>query len=75
MSRMRIVGGTFKGRPLSAPAGRDTRPTSERVREAVFNILLHGVEGFSLDGARVLDVFAGGLGVCGRFCRNGRLGP
>ena len=59
MSRMRIVGGTFKGRPLSAPAGRDTRPTSERVREAVFNILLHGVEGFSLDGARVLDVFAG----------------
>ena len=35
------------------------RPTSDRVREAVFNILAHGVEGFSIDGSFVLDLFAG----------------
>jgi 16S rRNA (guanine966-N2)-methyltransferase len=56
---MRIVGGTRKGRSLVAPAGRATRPTSDRVREAIFNILAHGVADFSLDGARVLDLFAG----------------
>jgi 16S rRNA (guanine966-N2)-methyltransferase len=56
---MRIVGGRFKGRSLASPAGQATRPTSDRVREAIFNILAHGVEGFSLEGARVLDLFAG----------------
>jgi len=35
------------------------RPTSDRVRESVFNILTHGIEGFSLNGARVIDLFAG----------------
>ncbi len=59
MSRMRIVGGMLKGRPLSAPSGQATRPTGERVREAIFNILAHGIEGFSLESARVLDLFAG----------------
>jgi 16S rRNA (guanine966-N2)-methyltransferase len=36
-----------------------TRPTSDRVREAIFNILAHGIEGFSIEGVRVLDLFAG----------------
>lgn len=56
---MRIVGGRFKGHSLASPAGHATRPTSDRVREAIFNILAHGIEGFTLDGARVLDLFAG----------------
>jgi len=56
---MRIVGGKFKGHSLASPADRATRPTSDRVREAVFNILAHGIEGFGLEGARVLDLFAG----------------
>jgi 16S rRNA (guanine966-N2)-methyltransferase len=56
---MRIVGGQFRGRPLAAPADARTRPTSDRVREAIFNILLHGLPGFELKGARVLDLFAG----------------
>jgi 16S rRNA (guanine966-N2)-methyltransferase len=56
---MRIAGGRLKGRPLHAPAGRATRPTSDRVRESVFNVLAHGIEGFELEDARVLDLFAG----------------
>lgn len=56
---MRIVGGRFRGRPIVAPSGTLTRPTSDRVREALFNILAHGIESFSLEGARVLDLFAG----------------
>jgi len=56
---MRIVGGKFKGRSIAASSGQATRPTSDRVREAIFNILAHGMEGFGLDGARVLDLFAG----------------
>jgi 16S rRNA (guanine966-N2)-methyltransferase len=56
---LRIVGGKFSGRTLAAPPGRSLRPTSERVREAVFNILEHGIDGFTIDGARVLDLFAG----------------
>jgi len=56
---MRVVGGTFRGRALAAPQHEGLRPTSDRVREAVFNILLHGVADFSLDGARVIDLFAG----------------
>lgn len=57
--RMRIVGGTFKGRALAAPAGRDTRPTSDRAREAVFNILEHAPWSAGLKGRRVIDLFAG----------------
>jgi 16S rRNA (guanine966-N2)-methyltransferase len=56
---MRIVGGRFKGRSIAAPEGSATRPTSDRVREAVFNILAHGMEGFTLESARVIDLFAG----------------
>jgi 16S rRNA (guanine966-N2)-methyltransferase len=56
---MRIVAGRFRGRPLAAPEGRDTRPTSDRVREAVFNILEHGIADFAIPGIRVLDLFAG----------------
>ncbi len=56
---MRIVGGNLKGRALAGPSGAGLRPTSERTREAVFNILQHGIADFSLSGARVLDLFAG----------------
>lgn len=56
---MRIVGGKHKGRALAAPKGRDTRPTSDRAREAMFNVLAHGVDGPGLDGASVADLFAG----------------
>ncbi len=56
---MRIVGGGLRGRALVAPADRSIRPTSDRVREAVFNILAHGIEGGDLTGARVLDLFSG----------------
>lgn len=56
---MRIVGGTYKGRALAAPPGRDTRPTSDRAREAVFNILEHAAWSPGVDGRRVLDLFAG----------------
>jgi 16S rRNA (guanine966-N2)-methyltransferase len=56
---MRVVGGTFRGRALAAPRHEGLRPTSDRVRESVFNILLHGVQGFTLEGARVIDLFAG----------------
>ena len=56
---MRIAGGRLRNRPLQAPAGRATRPTSDRVREAVFNVLAHGIEGFEFEGARALDLFAG----------------
>jgi len=50
---MRVIAGTLGGRRLRAPAGRATRPTSDRVREALFSML------GELDGARVLDLFAG----------------
>lgn len=58
---MRIVGGKHRGRRIAAPPGDTVRPTSERAREALFNILAHGrfapVPVFQ--DARVLDVFAG----------------
>ena len=56
---MRIVGGSFKGRTLVAPEGRDTRPTTDRAREAVFNILEHAVWSGGVEGKRILDLFAG----------------
>ncbi len=56
---MRIVGGKFKGHSIMAPSGSATRPTSDRVRESIFNILAHGIDGLEIDGARVLDLFAG----------------
>jgi len=56
---MRIVSGQYKGKPIAAPEGRATRPTSDRAREAVFNILEHAPWAPALRGARVLDLFAG----------------
>ena len=55
---MRIVGGEFRGRALAAPSGRETRPTADRLRQTIFDILAHG-HGDGLKGARVLDLFAG----------------
>ena len=52
---MRVIAGHFRGRVLVAPRGRSTRPTSDRVREALFSILGPG----AIEGARVLDLFAG----------------
>ena len=66
---MRVIGGEWKGRPLVAPAGRGTRPTSDKVREAMFDVLLAlpelRAEGAAapaagaLGGHVVLDLFAG----------------
>lgn len=56
---MRIVGGQFRGSRLAAPKNDAIRPTSDRVREALFNILEHGVADFEVESARVLDLFAG----------------
>ncbi len=56
---MKIVGGMFRGRTLASPADDSIRPTSDRVREAVFNILMHGVPDFELAKVHVLDLFAG----------------
>ena len=56
---MRIIGGEFKGRTLKSPEGRDTRPTSDRAREAIFNIIDHADFMPALSGLRVLDLFAG----------------
>jgi len=56
---VRIVGGRFRGSRLASPGDRAIRPTSDRVREAVFNIILHGSDNFEIAGARVLDLFAG----------------
>lgn len=55
---MRVVGGRLKGRNLTAPSSRDIRPTADRLRESVFNILVHAYDN-PIDGARVLDLFAG----------------
>ena len=56
---VRIVGGRLRGRGLVAPADQAIRPTSDRVREAVFNVLLHGPLTDGLADIRVLDLFAG----------------
>ncbi len=57
---MRIVGGAHRGRAIAAPTGLQVRPTSDRAREALFNILAHADFGaFELQGVRVLDLFAG----------------
>src|SRR3982074_2476677 len=55
---MRIVGGRMRGRVLAAPKSQAIRPTADRLREALFNILVHAY-GDPLPGARVLDLFAG----------------
>ncbi len=55
---MRIVGGSYKGHSIIAPKGMATRPTTDRVRESLFNILAHK-QSTPLKDARVLDLFAG----------------
>ncbi|MBL0370609.1 16S rRNA (guanine(966)-N(2))-methyltransferase RsmD [Rhizobium sp. KVB221] len=55
---MRIVGGEFRGRALATPKSNDIRPTTDRTRESLFNILSHSY-GDILNGGRVLDCFAG----------------
>ncbi|MCX5512454.1 16S rRNA (guanine(966)-N(2))-methyltransferase RsmD [Kaistia algarum] len=55
---MRIVGGEFRGRSLASPQSQSIRPTSDRLRESLFNVLAHGY-GDPVAGARVLDLFAG----------------
>lgn len=58
---MRIVGGAYRGRNLASPAAKDqrVRPTSDRLRETIFNILSHGQFDDPVPDARVLDLFAG----------------
>ncbi|WP_297731101.1 16S rRNA (guanine(966)-N(2))-methyltransferase RsmD [uncultured Maricaulis sp.] len=56
---MRIVGGKFRNRALIAPKGKSTRPTSDRARENMFNVIEHADWCPSLDGARVADIYAG----------------
>ena len=56
---MRIVAGSLKGRALVAPEGQGTRPTSDRARQAIFNVLEHAAWAEPLAGARVMDLFAG----------------
>ena len=58
---MRIVAGAWRGRVLTAPPGTSTRPTADRVRQSLFDMLLHAPWGGpdSVEGARVLDAFAG----------------
>jgi len=55
---MRVVGGRLKGRNLVSPSSREIRPTADRLRESLFNILVHAY-GDPVEGARVLDLFAG----------------
>ena len=56
---MRIVAGKLKGRAIVAPEGQGTRPTSDRARQAIFNVLEHAAWAEPLVGARVMDLFAG----------------
>ena len=56
---MRIIAGAWRGRLLRTPPGETTRPTAERLRQALFDMLLHAPWGGPLDGVRVLDAFAG----------------
>lgn len=55
---MRVVGGRLKGRNIASPSSREIRPTQDRLRESVFNILMHAY-GNPMRDARVLDLFAG----------------
>jgi 16S rRNA (guanine966-N2)-methyltransferase len=56
---LRIVSGAFRGKALVTPQGEATRPTSDRARQAIFNILEHAAWSKGVRGARVIDLFAG----------------
>lgn len=70
---MRIVGGEFRGRSLATPKTNEIRPTIDRTRESLFNIIGH-VYPQALDGGRVIDLFAGtgavGLEALSRGCKS-----
>lgn len=55
---MRVVGGRLRGRNIASPSSNDIRPTQDRLRESLFNILMHAYDN-PMEGARVLDLFAG----------------
>ena len=55
---MRVIAGRFRSRPLLAPAGLDTRPTADRLRETLFNVLTQGAVD-RVEGSRFLDLYAG----------------
>jgi 16S rRNA (guanine966-N2)-methyltransferase len=56
---MRIIAGQHKGRALIAPKGMGTRPTGDRTRESLFNVIAHADWAPPIEGARVIDLFAG----------------
>jgi 16S rRNA (guanine966-N2)-methyltransferase len=56
---MRIIAGQWRGRALQAPPGNTTRPTADRARQALFDMLIHAPWSDGISGASVLDVFAG----------------
>jgi 16S rRNA (guanine966-N2)-methyltransferase len=56
---MRVIAGEFRSRVLEAPKGMQTRPTSDRLRETLFNVLSAGTLGVGLEGARFVDLYAG----------------
>ncbi len=56
---MRIVAGSLKGRTITTPGGQGTRPTSDRARQAIFNVLEHAAWAEPLEGMRVMDLYAG----------------
>ena len=70
---MRIVGGEFRGRSLATPKSNAIRPTTDRTRESLFNILTHAYPE-AIDGTRILDLFAGtgavGIEALSRGCRS-----
>jgi 16S rRNA (guanine966-N2)-methyltransferase len=70
---VRIVGGEFRGRSLAVPKSNAIRPTADRTRESLFNILSHAYPG-AIDGTRMMDIFAGtgavGLEGASRGCRH-----
>ena len=55
---MRVVAGRLKGRTIASPSSREIRPTADRLREALFNILVHAYDD-PVEGGRVIDLFAG----------------
>jgi 16S rRNA (guanine966-N2)-methyltransferase len=69
---VRIVAGRHRGRPIRLAKGEGIRPTSDRAREAAFNILTHGLDWVGFDATAALDVFAGtgayGLEALSRGC-------
>lgn len=72
---MRIISGRFKAKTIDAPKGVGTRPTTDRVRESLFNVLEHGAPRLDFEGLHVLDLFSGsgalGLEALSRGARYG----